>query len=123
MIQDEAILKQIGMEGAPEAEQRAALDQLQTFIGEAISATLSEQQLNEYQAIIDDDTEVIDAWLESTIPDYKNAALYQEFAEGFDSDPEQNSPEKLFATVAWIELNVPNRQAIVDEVIANFKPE
>lgn len=123
MIQDEAILKQIGMEDAPEAEQRAALDQLQTFIGEAISATLSEQQLNEYQAIIDDDTEVIDAWLESTIPDYKNAALYQEFAEGFDSDPEQNSPEKLFATVAWIELNVPNRQAIVDEVIANFKPE
>lgn len=123
MIQDEAILKQIGMENAPEAEQRAALDQLQTFIGEAMSATLSEQQLNEYQAIIDDDTEVIDAWLESNVPDYKNAALYQEFSEGFDSDPEQNSPEKLFATVAWIELNVPNRQAIVDEVIANFKPE
>ena len=123
MIQDEAILKQIGMENAPEAERLAALDQLQTFIGEAISATLSEQQLNEYQAIIDDDTEVIDAWLENNVPDYKNAALYQEFAEGFDSDPEQNSPEKLFATVAWIELNVPNRQAIVDEVIANFKPE
>ena len=123
MIQDEAILKQIGMENAPEAERLAALDQLRTLIGEAISATLSEQQLNEYQAIIDDDTEVIDAWLENNVPDYKNAALYQEFAEGFDSDPEQNSPEKLFATVAWIELNVPNRQAIVDEVIANFKPE
>ena len=121
MIRDEELLEKIGAADAPEDEQRLLLEQLQTYIGEAISNTLSEQQLNEYQAIIDDDEDVIDAWLDAHVPDYKNAVLYQEFEQGTEQDPERNSPKKLFASLAWVEVHVPNLQAIIDEVVESFR--
>lgn len=123
MYHDEELLKKIGANNASDEEKTRLLEQFNTLVGEAISEGLSEQQLNEYQAIIDDDGDVIDAWLSHNVSDYKNTALYQEFANAYESDPEKNSPEKLFATIAWIELNVPNRQEIVDKVAAHFVPD
>jgi len=115
MYQDEDILAKLGASDAPDDEKALLLEQVRTLVGEAISDTLSEQQLTEYQAIIDDDTSVINAWLEQNIPEYKTHPLYEEFAEANKGDA-----EKLFASVAWIEVNVPTRQEIIETVIENF---
>jgi hypothetical protein len=121
MYQDDYILDKVGAEGLSIEKKASILEQVRTHIGEAISEQLTEQQLNEYQAIIDDNDVVIHLWLEQNVPDYKNTYAFQQLAEAYHTDPERNRPEKLFATVAWVEVNVPNVKEITDRVIDTFK--
>lgn len=120
---DEQIITQIGIADLPEERQRSIIDEVQVQIGELVSEQLTEQQLNEYQAIIDDDKDVIDAWLDENVPDYKNAAAYQAFEEDYHEDPEHNNPAKLFASLAWLQLNVPNVESLMQQGIDAYKQE
>lgn len=120
---DEKIIEQLGIANLPADEQQRMIEEVQVRIGELVSENLTEQQLNEYQAIIDDDKEVIDAWLDLNVPDYKNSAAYQAFEEDYKDDPEFNNPAKLFASLAWIEFNVPNLEEVMQQGIDTYKQE
>ncbi len=123
MNTDEQIIEQLDIAAFPEQEKRALIEQAQLRIGESIRESLSDQKINEYQAIIDGNEQVINAWLDETIPDYKNAAVYQSLEEGSDSDPDHNDPAKIFASLAWVQINIPNIQEIVAKTLADFKQE
>jgi len=92
-------------------------------IGNALLDSLTEQQYNEYQAIINDDQAVIDAWLSQNVPDYKDNLVYQEIEQNQDSDPEHNNPSKLFASIAWVQSTVPDFQDRVADTLATYKQE
>jgi hypothetical protein len=121
MSQDEYIIKRLGAETLSAELQNDILEAVRVLIGEAISEGLSEQQVNEYEAIIDDHEIAIDLWLKQHVPNYKDSVVYQQFVEGYEEDPEHNRPEKLFANLAWVELNVPNVKGITNKVIDEFK--
>lgn len=121
MQPDEYIIEQLSIEAFSAGEQQEMLNEVRMRIGEAVSEGLSDIQLDEYQAIIDADNTVIQPWLKKNVPEYKNTVVYQQLKEDAASDPEYNDPAKLFATLAWIELNVPNRKEITDAVIADYK--
>ncbi len=121
MQPDEYIIEKLSIEAFSKKEQNEMLDEVRMLIGDAVSDELTEQQLNEYEAIINANDEVIQPWLEQNVPDYKTNPVYQQFEDDYNSDPEHNDPAKLFATIAWIELNVPNRKEIADAVIKDYK--
>jgi hypothetical protein len=123
MYQDDQIIEQLGIQDVPEDEQTEIINEAQVRIGEAISEKLTDDQLNEYQAIIDGNEAVISAWLEKNIPEYKDEPVYKSFVEGLETDSEKNSPEKLFTNLAWIQLTVPDIQMVVAEAIEAFKQE
>lgn len=123
MYQDEQIIEQLGINNLPSDEKEAVINEAQLRIGEAVSEQLTDDQLNEYQAIIDGNNDVIAAWLEKNIPDYKNEAVYQSFEEGVESDPERNDPAKLFASIAWVQITVPHIQDVVAKALDAFKQE
>lgn len=123
MQQDQYIIDTLGVSHFSDEKRVRLLEQVRTLIGEAISAELSEQQLNEYQAIIDDRELVIELWLKQNVPEYKNSPIYQEIVAASEHDPEHNRPEKIFANLAWIERNVPNVKAISDQVLKDFKDQ
>jgi hypothetical protein len=123
MYQDDQIIEQLGIQDVAEDEQTEIINEAQVRIGEAISEKLTDDQLNEYQAIIDGNEAVISAWLEKNIPEYKDEPVYRSFVEGLETDPEKNSPEKLFTNLAWIQLTVPDIQMVVAEAIEAFKQE
>jgi SNF2 family DNA or RNA helicase len=123
MYQDEQIIAQLNIEALPDDEKTEVIREAQVRIGETISEELTEEQLVEYQAIIDGNEQVIATWLEKNVPHYKDEAIYQSFEEGYESDPEHNSPAKLFASIAWIQLTVPHIQDLVAKVIESFKQE
>lgn len=123
MYQREQLIEQLGIQDWPEEKQNETVD-LATFrIGDAVTNELSEQQFNEYNAIVDDNTDVIDAWLAHNVPDYKDSPVYKEFEEGYDEDPEKNNPAKLFASMAWVQVNVPNVQDVIARTLDEFKKE
>jgi len=123
MYQDEQIIAQLGIEKLPEDERTELVNEAQVRIGEAVSAHLTDDQLDEYQAIIDGNNDVISAWLEKNVPDYKNEAVYQSFEEDVEGDPEHNDPAKLFASIAWVQLSVPQIQDVVAVALEDFKQE
>lgn len=123
MHQEEQIIEQLGIADLPDDEKTAVINEAQVRIGEAVSEQLTDDQLAEYQAIIDGNEQVIASWLEKNIPNYKNEAVYQSFEEGVESDPERNDPAKLYASIAWVQLTVPHIQDIVAKALDDFKQE
>ncbi len=123
MYQNEHIIEQLGIAELPAEQQEEIVNEAQVRIGEAISRQLTDEQQNEYQAIIDGDAQVIDAWLDANVPEYQDAATYQSFGEGYESDPEKNDPKKLFASLAWVQLTVPQLPEIVATALGSFKQE
>jgi hypothetical protein len=123
MYQEHQLIEQLGIASLPQERQTEILDELNFKIGQAIAAGYSEQQANEYEAIVNDDKDVIDAWLSQNIPDYKNSPVYKELANDYDEDPEHINPAKVFASLAWTQVNSPNAQETVAQVIDDFKKE
>jgi hypothetical protein len=123
MYQDEQIIEQLAIADLASDEKTAVINEAQVRIGEAVSEQLADEQLAEYQAIIDGNEQVITSWLEKNIPNYKNEAVYQSFEEGVELDPERNNPAKLYASIAWVQLTVPHIQDIVAKALDDFKQE
>jgi hypothetical protein len=123
MSQDEQFIEKLAVEHFPPEKQSEILDELNFRVGDAMMETLSEQQQSEYEAIINADQAVIDAWLNQNLPDYKNTPLYKEVAEGYDQDPEHIDPAKVVASVGWVEVNVPDIQEITNRIIETYKAE
>lgn len=123
MYQKEQIIEQLGIQHWPEVNQEKAVELGIFRIGNAITKELNEQQFNEYQAILNDNHEVIEGWLDAHVPEYKESPVYKGFEEGYEADPEKNSPSKLFASVAWVDKNVPNLEEIISQTLETYKNE
>jgi hypothetical protein len=123
MYQEHQLVEQLGIGSLPQERQAEILEELNFKIGQAIAADYSEQQTKEYEAIVNDNKDVIDAWLAQNVPDYKNSPVYKELAADYSEDPEHINPAKVFASLAWTQVNSPNAQEIVTQVIDDFKKE
>lgn len=124
MLQDEQyVAETLGIEDWPADKKEEAVVEGMLRAGGAITEGLSEEQDQEYTAIINDDHEVINQWLEQNVPDYKENPLYQMMANGTNDDPEHNNPAKLFATAAWFKINVPDAEERVEKALATYKQE
>jgi len=118
---NEDLIQELGIEAFTPEEQTNIIDKFQIEIGEALSEGLSEQQLAEYQSIIDGDQEVIDTWLAANAPDYKDTIAYKEFAIGFEEDPDQVPADKVFASMAWVQQHSPNLNDTIESIKRTFK--
>ncbi len=123
---DESFLDSVGLSGMPE-EQKAsflqyAQDQLEVRIGEKMSEGLSDDQLDEFERIIDNDEATVQKWL-NDLGDYKNDETYKKLLEG--SEDEEDSPQFLadFVTAKWLDQNCPQYQDIIKESIEGLQAE
>jgi len=123
MSEDEQLIAELEIQSFTTEEQQHVLDGLRLKIGEALAADYSDDQLDEYQSIIDNDTEVIQRWLTQNTPDYKSTVAYQQLAEGNDQDPDWVSPDKVYAYMAWVEKNSPGLAETVTRIKAEVKAD
>lgn len=123
MNDEQYIIDALDISGLPEDKRESIIAEASVRIGNAIIDAVSEEDYSEYKQIVDDNHEVIDAWLEKNVPGYKESAVYKEIAAGYEDDPEKNNPNKLFATVAWVQLNVPQLQQLVDTALEEYQRE
>lgn len=121
MNDDDQIISELGIENLTPEQQQDVLNEFRMLVGEALAKDLSDEQMTEYFAIIDGNEEVIAAWLAENVPDYKEMIAYQELAKGYDTDPDHVSPEKVFASFAWVQKNNPNLAQTVEEIKSALK--
>lgn len=116
-MNSDELITELGIEDYNPDDQQRVLDELNMLVGEAMLGHLSDEQVAEYEAIINGEQEVITNWLTQNDPNYQDSVAYQELAEGYESDPDKVPADKVYASMAWIEKNNPN----LHETVASIK--
>ncbi len=121
---DDNFLESVGLGSMP-AEQKDAFlqyaqDQLETKIGEKMSEGLSNEQLDEFEKIVDNDKATIDRWLAGA-GDYKNDAIYQKLVESLGGENEEVLSD--YVTAKWLDQNCPQYRQIITDSIKAIREE
>lgn len=117
------LIDSLGVGNLPVETQDKVVEEAQRRIGEAMMAGLSEQQIGEYEAIVDGNQDVIDAWLEQNMPDYRDSELFKMVEADYESDPDHVPGDKVVASVGWVQKNVPNLQTVISDVLGKMRED
>jgi hypothetical protein len=123
---DGEFLEEVGLAEMPEEQKAEFLEHLQgeleERIGERVSEGLSEEQISEFERIIDGDEATIQRAVEG-VEDYHADEVYKTLVR--QSGYSEGSPELLgeYASVKWLAKNRPDYQEIVRGMVEELKGE
>ena len=123
---DEKFFEEIGLNRMPVNEQeefkKHIQEEIEVRVGERISDGMSPEKLDEFEAIIDENSDFIQNWVLMNTPDYKNDEIYQTFV---DQNNGQESTEIMneYAAMKWLQVNRPDFAQIIETVMNEMKGE
>ncbi len=124
---DEKFLQDIGLNEMPEDQKRPFLqhvyDELEMRVGTKLSEGMSDEQLSEFEQIIDRKDDVILRWLEEKTPNYFNDPVFQKLQEVSKLDASDPNLRAEYAATKWLEINRPDYRQVVAEVLDALRKE
>ena len=122
-MKDYDLEKELKLEGYSEHERNQIIAEVEQRIGERVFGGLPEGKEEEFQKIFYDDVEHINWWLGENDPDYRDTDLFKDTEEivNEDGNPDNIRPEKVYATIRWIDINAPNYGEIAQNVIDEYR--
>ena len=118
---DNRFLDSVGLADLPDSQKEAFLqyaqDQLEIRIGESMSESLNDDQLSEFERIIDNDPATLQGLLDS-YGDYQNDEIYQTLKRNTGAQDGDNSLLSDFVTAKWLNQNCPQYQQIIKDSLA-----
>ena len=124
---DGGFLDEVGLSNLPEAEKEdflaRAQDLLEVRVGERISADLSEQQLVEFEGIMDNDQEVVRRLVFKMKQDFREDPIYIKLLERHGVQEGNWDILDEYLSIKWIQDNRPDYRDIVAEEAEKLKAE
>lgn len=124
---DDKFLEDIGLAEMPADEKAAFLDhiynELELRVGTKLSDGLSEEQLEQFEKIIDKDEATITAWLDRYVPDYHNDEVFLRLQSATKLDPNDPNLRSEYVATKWLEVNRPDYRQVVSQVLDELKRE
>ena len=124
---DDKFLADIGLDQLPEEQKQAFLqhiyEELELRVGTRLSDGLSDQQLEEFEKIIDRDQATIDAWLVAHVQDYTNDEVFKRMQAALKLDAADPTLKAEFVATKWLEVNRPDYRDVVKVVLDELKGE
>lgn len=124
---DDKFLADIGLNDLPEEQKKAFLqhiyDELELRVGTKLSDGMSDEQLEEFESIIDRKDDVIRVWLEKYVPDYYNDESFSRIQEATGLDVNDAGLRAEYAATKWLEVNRPDYRDVVAGVLDELKKE
>jgi len=124
---DEKFLQDIGLNDLPEEQKKPFLqhiyDELELRVGTKLSEGMSDEQLSEFEAIIDHKEEVVTAWLQKYSADYRNDPIFMQLQKVMQVDIEDLNLRSEYAATKWLEINRPDYKSVVSQVLEGIKQE
>lgn len=122
---DEQFLESVGLGDMPEDDKARFLDyaqeELEVRVGERITDGMSEEKIEEFEKIIDDDPETIQKFL-ADFGDYEQDEVYKKLVEsGFSEGSAELDNE--YVSLRWLMENRPDFQDIVLKTVEELKSE
>lgn len=124
---DDKFLEDIGLGDLPDDQKRAFLqhiyEELELRVGTRLSDGLSDQQLEEFEKIIDRDQGVIEAWLVANVQDYANDEVFKRMQAALKLEPSDPALKAEYVATKWLEVNRPDYRDVVKSVLDELKAE
>lgn len=124
---DDKFLADIGLGTLPDDQKQAFLqhiyEELELRVGTKLSEGLNDQQLEEFEKIIDRNHDVIDAWLAAHVQDYATDQVFQRMQQALNLDPADPNLKAEYAATKWLEVNRPDYRDVVRQVLEELKNE
>ena len=124
---DEKFLGDIGLNDLPEEQKKPFLqhiyEELELRVGTKLSDGMNDEQLEEFESIIDRKDEVIVAWLAKYTPDYHNDAVFIQLQKATGLDVNDSNLRAEYAATKWLEVNRPDYREVVAHVLDELKGE
>lgn len=124
---DDQFLADIGLGDLPDEQKKPFLqhtyDQLEYKVGIRLSEGMSDEQLEEFESIIDRKQDVIATWLSSHAQNYHNEEVFQRLMQA--SNLPENDPglRAEYAATKWLEVNRPDYRDVVAATLEEIKQE
>ncbi len=124
---DDKFLADIGLNDLPEEQKKAFLqhiyDELELRVGTKLSDGMSDEQLEEFESIIDRNDDAIRTWLEKYVPDYYNDESFGRMQEATGLDVNDAGLRAEYTATKWLEVNRPDYREVVAGVLDELKKE
>lgn len=124
---DDKFLADIGLDSLPAEQKQAFLqhiyEELELRVGTKLSDGLSDQQLEEFEKIIDRDQATIDGWLAAHVQDYTTDQIFQRMQQALKLDPSDPALKAEYVATKWLEVNRPDYRDVVKQVLEELKTE
>lgn len=124
---DDKFLEDVGLNELPEEQKKAFLqhiyDELELRVGTKLSDGMSDEQLEEFESIIDRKDDVISAWLNKYVPDYYNDEAFGRIQKATGLDVNDAGLRAEYAATKWLEVNRSDYRDVVAGVLDELKKE
>lgn len=124
---DDKFLQDVGLGDMPQDQKEAFLQhiysELELRVGTKLSEGLSDDQMAEFEAFIDRDSEKAEAWFAAHLPNYAEQPDYQQL--------KSNAPEGVsaldilceYGSLKWLEVNRSDYRQVVAAEMDKLKQE
>lgn len=124
---DDQFLNDVGLGNLPEEQKKPFLqhtyDQLEYKVGIRLSEGMTDDQLTEFEAIIDRKSEVITPWLQANAPNYQNEEVFTRLMEASKLASSDPGLQAEYAATKWLEVNRPDYRNVVAATLDEIKSE
>lgn len=124
---DDNFLKDLGLDALPEEQKQAFLqhiyEELELRVGTKLSEGLSEPQMLEFEAFIEQDEAKVTGWLAGNLPDYAQRDDYRQMRQNAPADVPELAVMAEYASLKWLELNRPDYRQVVADQLEKLKKE
>ncbi len=124
---DEKFLDEMGLHDLPAEQKRPFLqhiyEELEVRVGTRLSEGLSDEQLQEFEGIIDRKYELIKGWLGSNVPQYLEDPLFVRLQTSNKLAQDDINLLSEYTASKWLELNRSDYRNIVAQVLEEIKKE
>ena len=124
---DDKFLTDIGLADLPEEQKKPFLqhlyNQLEYRVGMRLSEGMSDEQLEQFEAIIDKKAEVVGAWIQQNAPTYASDELFMKIQQASGLAAEDPLLKSEYAATKWLEVNRPDYRDVVAKTLEELKQE
>jgi hypothetical protein len=124
---DNHFLDEIGLADLPDEQKGLFLqhvyDQLEHRVGVELYDGINDEQLDEFESIMDNKPQVIEAWIMNNAPNFADDPLFNKIQASSGLAVNDPRLKAEYAATKWLEINRPNYREVVAKTFANLKQE
>lgn len=124
---DDKFLADVGLATLPDEQKKPFLqhtyDQLEYQVGIRLSEGMSDDQLEEFESIIDRKEDVISNWLTTHAPNYQSEEVFVRLMQASNLPATDPGLRAEYAATKWLEVNRPDYRDVVAQTLAQIKQE
>ena len=98
-------------------------EELELRVGTKLSDGLSDEQLEQFEKIIDRDQPSVDAWLAQYVPNYQTDEVFVRMQQATKLEANDPGLKSEFVATKWLEVNRPDYRDVVKQVLGELKSE